>query len=220
MIPEFLINLCYVVYLAAFIVRDILWLRLLIMISCALAICYGLLISAHAIAAWNSVFLLINLVQAVILFVERRPTVLTEVMEDIYQFAFGVMTRKEFRRFWKTGQTKTFKDAVLCTEGSVPEALMLLCRGTADVSKGNKKIATLEPFLFIGELSFLNNTTAMADVETNGEADLRCWSHPQLKKLEAKWPLIHQKLLLVLGQGLSRKIKDRGNTIINFKPVK
>src|SRR5262245_51875725 len=70
-----LINAANVLYLASYVVRDILWLRALTMVAgLALVFYYALLPAPLVVAiAWNAVFLAINAWQIRLLLLERRP---------------------------------------------------------------------------------------------------------------------------------------------------
>jgi hypothetical protein len=205
------INLSYGLYLIAFLLRDILWLRSVVILSCISMITYGVLMESNTMILWNTTFLLINLVQVIVLMLERRPMVLDPYMEIIYGAVFRVLTRKEFDRLWKFGESKTFEKTDICKEGRVPEYLMFLQRGKAEVVKNEQVIVGLGDYQFIGEMSFINDTTANADVRVNEPAQLQCWTHDELEKLRIKYPALYEKLLLILGQDLTRKITKANN---------
>ncbi|MBT3784513.1 cyclic nucleotide-binding domain-containing protein [bacterium] len=205
------INLSYGLYLIAFLLRDILWLRSVVILSCISMITYGVMMESTTMILWNSTFFLINLVQVILLMLERRPMVLDPYMETIYGAVFRALTRKEFDRLWNFGESKTFENTNICKEGTIPEYLMFLHGGKAEVVKNEQVIVGLGDYQFIGEMSFINDTTANADVRVNEPALLQCWTRGELEELRIKHPTLYEKLLLILGQDLTRKITKSNN---------
>lgn len=190
--------------------RDILWLRITFIFGCIAMITYGVMVNSLSIIFWNSAFLIINAVQIIILFAQRRPIVLPDELESIYSLVFHPLTRREFLRLWKMGDRMiTIDNAFLCHKNQIPEHLMFMEQGSANVMDDNQKVASLDPMQFVGEMSFLNQSSANADVITNGEACVQRWSHNQIEKLKQKHPTIYEKLLLILGQDLTRKITKK-----------
>ena len=85
--------------------------------------------------------------------------VLDPYMETIYGAVFRVLTRKEFDRLWKFGESKTFEKTDICKEGTVPEYLMFLQKGKAEVVKNEKVIVGPGDYQFIAELIGFDSET-------------------------------------------------------------
>lgn len=94
---ETCIHVANVVYLASFLVRDILWLRSL---TC-LGLVFGLLFFTcrteplYGPAVWHVAFLVINVVQIRRLVLERRALILTENERVVRAVAFDHLSRDE-----------------------------------------------------------------------------------------------------------------------------
>ena len=69
----------------ALLVRDILWLRSILIAAQTSLFSYGMAISNYAVAFWNGLFVLINIIQVARLVRERRPIDLPTDLIDIYE---------------------------------------------------------------------------------------------------------------------------------------
>jgi len=203
---EIFINLAYGIYFIAFLLRDMLLLRLTVICSCVCLIIYGYYTQSTPMMLWNLSFLLINLFQIIILILERRPVVLDEELEEIYLSVFRVLTRREFYNLWKFGESHDLQEEAVCREGKAPAYLNLITGGEFEVIRAGERLTSLSPFQFIGEMSFFNQSVATADVRATGKASVHRRSHAQLDNLKNKWPIIHERLLVILGQDLTKKI--------------
>lgn len=79
-----LANTAYFLMLCAFVTRDILYLRGLLVMAQALVVFYTWRTGVPVIAAWNIVFVGINSVMAVQILRERRAVVLPAELTDLY----------------------------------------------------------------------------------------------------------------------------------------
>src|SRR5262245_59612699 len=95
-----LIHLANVLLLLSFLVRDILWLRLLNVLAGVAFIVYFATGTppAWAPVGWNTLFLTINFVQIWRLLLERRPVRLGADELALYQLAFRGLTQQEFAK--------------------------------------------------------------------------------------------------------------------------
>src|ERR1700756_1171105 len=94
----YLLHAANVLYLLSYLVKDILWLRLLTVVAGLLLLTWALLQPQPlwGSVAWNSLFLAINLYQSWLLIMERRPVRLTERESRLYQLVFRSLTPREF----------------------------------------------------------------------------------------------------------------------------
>ena len=89
--------------LVAFTVRDILWLRILLVSAQLSLFSYGLISANIPVAFWNALFFAINGYQVIRLFQQRRPIELPVELVDLYEQLFSSMRRREFLYFWQMG---------------------------------------------------------------------------------------------------------------------
>ena len=94
---DLLIHLANVLYLFAFMVRDILWLRILTVIAAACIIPYFYLRPEPLMTPiyWNLVFTALNVYWIVRLLLERRPVPMNEEEARLYQLAFRTMKPRD-----------------------------------------------------------------------------------------------------------------------------
>jgi len=205
-IGDLLVNIANTIYLLAFLIRDILWLRVFVICSCILVMIYGAVTRNYTFIFWNAVFFVINLVQVILLIIERRPVTLSETLERIYLSVFWIMTREEFLKLWNLGEDITFEDEQFLKMGEVPLYLYLILDGEVEIKKSDRVVACLGSTYFIGEMSFINQSEATADVFTKGELRVKRWAVQNLYHLEIRSPEMFNKLNVILGQDLSRKV--------------
>src|ERR1700741_314792 len=89
--PSYFLHAANILLLAAYSVRDILWLRLFAVASSLIAIPYFLFQPTPLWAAfgWSVLFTGINVFQSFRLIYERRPVKLTPEEEEVRRLAFG-----------------------------------------------------------------------------------------------------------------------------------
>jgi len=154
-------------------------------------------------------FFTISLVQVIILIIQRRPVTLSEALEQIYLTAFWIMNREEFLKFWNQGENSTFTDEQVLKLDDVPQYLYLVLDGEVEIRKNDQVVAGLGSNYSIGEMSFINRCKATADVFAKGTLRVRRWAVQNLYQLEIRSPEMFNRLNVILGQDLSRKLHQK-----------
>ncbi len=92
-----LLDLANIIFVCAYSVRDVLWLRILTLIGTSSTIPYYYLQPAPLLAPiyWNLGFIALNAFWIVRLLLERRPVKMTEDEQRLYRLAFRVLTPRE-----------------------------------------------------------------------------------------------------------------------------
>jgi CRP-like cAMP-binding protein len=205
-----LFHIVNVLTLASYVVKDILWLRALAVVSSLLVLIGGLLKDAPWEAiAWQSVFVVINVVQIKLLLLERRPVRLREDEQRLYQLVFRALKPREFAKLLALGswEDKT-KDETIVTKGEALDRIMVIYDGKAAVVRDGKKLVELGAGRFIGEMSFLTGQVPAADVQTTERARLVAWSHHRLKSYLDKNPNVRSAMQLIIGTDLVAKLRS------------
>ena len=203
-----LVNLGYLLMLIALMVRDILWLRsILISGQLALAV-VNIMTDNDFVAFWMSVFVIINTVQVIRILRERRQIEIPSDLIDLYEEVFPVMTRREFLYFWQTGTIHNAHNDLLTEEGECQKMLSLILSGTVSVVRDKHEIAELTRGSFIAEMSFLSGDPASADVIAKGEVQYISWAQEKLRRLKQLNPQLLIKIQSVLGKDLADKVKS------------
>jgi len=205
---DILLNVANVLYAGALFVRDMLWLRSLIFLSGAVLVYWGFLKHDYIYIYWTFFFLAINGVNIVHILLERRRVTLSVEMESIYEAIFRDLNRRDFLNFWNFGtERKIASGDLICREGSVPEDLLFIIEGNAEVLKEEHEVAILGSHSFIAEMSFLTSQRATADVRAEEPMRIQAWSQQKLRDLVQVKPDLLSTLRSILGQDLSRKLK-------------
>ena len=94
------------------------------------------------------------------------------------------------------------------------DRLFLLLEGKVDVVKSGKVIAKLNTGDFVGEMSFMSNNTASADVIATGEVKYAYWTHKDLEKLSKKNHKVYNKFISVISCDLVRKLNVKNSQML------
>ncbi len=193
--------------LAALTVRDILWLRSLLVSAQLSLFSYGIISGNIPVAFWNALFFVINTYQVVRLIQQRRPIDLPEDLIDLYENIFPTMRRREFLYFWQMGNIHELKHKKLISKGENQKNLLLILSGEVEVKSTGKLIAKLSRGSFVAEMSFLTGEPATADVFVPEKASYISWNQQKLRSLEQLNPDLLIKIQNILGKDLTSKLK-------------
>jgi CRP-like cAMP-binding protein len=205
-----LIHLANVLLLLSFLVRDILWLRLLNVLAGLAFIAYFAFSSPFAWApvAWNTLFLSINLVQIWHLLLERRPVRLRADELSLYQLAFRTLTPREFARLLGISR---WEDAGpgdrLVEQGVVLDRLIVLYAGSAEVVVGAATVAQLRPGQLVGEMGFLTEAKTSAAVVAAEPTRYLSLPAPALRDLFKSHPDLRAGMQRIIGGDLVAKLR-------------
>ena len=84
-----LLNLGYFLIFMVLAIREILWLRLTLTAGQSTLFTYSILNGNYNIALWNTLFILVNIIQIIILYRERQKLAIPEEIKDIYESIFN-----------------------------------------------------------------------------------------------------------------------------------
>ena len=207
---ESLIHAGYVLTALAFLVRDILWLRLLAL-SANLCMCmaaYGLGDEPRwAVVAWAGAFAAINLGHSAWLLYERDLRRFTEEEQRLRETAFESLDAVCVRRLLRCGRWVDFdQQKSLTLQGVHPDDLLLISEGEAAVFLGGRIAQRLKRGKFVGEIGFLNGEPATATVMA--VTPLRClsWNAAELRRFLERHPEVRSVFHAAVGKDLAEKI--------------
>jgi hypothetical protein len=205
---ENLVHLANVLLLLSFLVRDILWLRLLNVLAGLAFIAYFAALPAWAPVGWNGLFLLINAAQIWRLILERRPVRLSAEERALHQLAFRALTPREFARLLGIGRwAEAAAGERLVAEGVVLDRMLVLCAGAADVVAGGARVAQLGPGQLVGEMGFLTGARTSAEVVACGPVRYLALPAGALRGLFGKHPELRAAMQAVIGSDLVAKLR-------------
>lgn len=206
---DYLIHTANILYIFSYLVRDILWLRVLIVTAICFVIpfYYFQPVPLMAPVYWNLVFVAINLVQIAILLVERRPVVLSEQEQKIYEQVFRRLTPREVFKLFKLAHSRTVAAGeVIVQQDTHLDSLMLINKGIASVRINNEEVAQLDEGHFVGEMSYITGATTSATVIAKTELEYLEWPTTRLEPLLRKHPDLRIALNAIIGVDLAGKL--------------
>jgi CRP-like cAMP-binding protein len=214
-----LFNLGNVLYLVAFSVRDMLWLRILTVVAQLCLMPYYCVRTEvlYAPICWGTLFILINLVQIVWLILESRPVFLGEEELHLYRTVFRGLKPREFLKLLSIAEWKQAKlgEELLAQNKPVVE-LLLISAGRGTVEMDRRHVAELGSGQFVGEMGFLTEQPASARVVAAIPTTYLAWPAAKLRSLLASTPGLHLKMQGVLGSDLVGKLRQ--NALANAHP--
>ena len=206
-----LYNSANVLYLVSYLVKDILWLRLVTVLAGVLLIVNASLTHAPVSVAWNALFTAINVYQSWLLILERRPVHLSDEEQRLYGRVFRSLTPREFVKLLAFARWEDAPpDARIVERGAELSHMMVIASGKMAVKVGERAIAELGEGRFIGEMSFISGEKPTADVVTLYRARYVAWPKAELRKVLADHPALRAALQLAIGGDLVTKLKQAG----------
>lgn len=207
---EYFIHGANVLYLLSYLVRDILWLRILTVVGASTLLPYFYFQPTPLWSAiyWNMAFTLLNICWIVRLIYERRPVKLTGNDLRLYQLVFRCLTPREMRKLLKLGRWEEAQPGqCFIAKGQTLDRLMVICAGKAEVMQHNESVDELGAGQFIGGISFITEESAPADVVAVETTYYMSWPKATLKKFLGENPELQAALHLTLGFDLSKRLQ-------------
>ena len=204
---ELLIHAANVLYLFAFMVRDILWLRILTVVAASFLIPYFYFQPVPLITAiyWNLAFTALNLFWIVRLFLERRPVKLSAEEQRLCELVFRTMTPREMIKILKLASWQSAVAGECFVERGKPlDRLMVIYSGKACVEVDGKNVTELQPGQFIGSISYITEETAPANIVSLEPTRYVSWPKSKLQDFMKKNPDLHTALKTTLAIDLTR----------------
>ena len=168
-----LLNCAYTVWLAAFIAKDIVWLRLLTVAGNFIVLPYYLYFFEVPLwnpIVWVAIYTTINLVMLIIIYLESRSVKLSDEEQKIYDLIFKSIEPRVFKKLIDHGSWEELQPEVkLVNRDSELESLMLVVEGEAEVVLKNGEHLIIPTGGFIGEQSFITGGKTSADATTGKE---------------------------------------------------
>lgn len=208
-----LLNCGYIIYLAAFLAKKIVWLRILTITGNFLVVPYFLYF--HETPLWNSfvwmcIYTIINLVMLFVIYLESRPVSLSDLEQKIYDMTFKSLEPRVFKKLIDHGSLEEFQpDVNLVTRDSELDSLMLVVEGEAEVVLKHGEQLIIPTGGFIGEQSYITGEKTSADVKTGKEAaKIILWNSEELRKHLAGKEVLKDSLDLIFTADLIHKLRD------------
>lgn len=197
-------------YLTAFIVKDMLWLRVLLCLASVMEVVYSYNVGNDPLwpnILWCSAYVGVNAYQFSRILQERRSLHLSPEEHIMYSVMFSTMSKILFRRLINIGEWRTYDvGAVLIEEGNTCKELLLLTEGAATIEKKGIEITRLRSYAFVGEMSFLSGKQTTATVKALTPIVCMVWKKEVLEALIHKDDELHVAIHTVFSRDLTQKL--------------
>jgi hypothetical protein len=207
---DYLVHFSNILMLAAYSVRDILWLRWFAVAAALTNIPYFLLQGTvlWPPVLWALVFTAINLYQIVRLYLERRPIVLSRDEQKLYDLGFRSLRPREFVSLSLVGEWKSAEAGErVVAEGEPVSSVCIPITGSADVRKQGASIGALRPGNIIGTALALTGEPSPVEVTFTEPARYMRWSLPSLRSFMDKRPELRITLQGLVNRDLAGKLE-------------
>ena len=206
-------HLASILTMAAYLLKDILWLRLLTILSCFAGIAFNYFVPATplwSVIYWNMLFATINIAQIAIIIRERTGIHFTEEEKELHDTLFKNFAPFEFMKLMRIAKWLGAKQGeVLAVEKETLNAVMLIYNGLVGVETNGKEVARLKDGNFIGEVSFITGGAATATVRALQPTRYIAWPKDAISQLLNRNPSMRFAMQSMLSTDLSKKLMHR-----------
>ena len=220
-----LLNCAYTIWLAAFLAKNIVWLRVLTVTGNFIVVPYYLFFFEKPLwnpIVWISIYTTINLVMLVIIYFESRPITLSDLEQKIYDRTFKSLEPRVFKKLIDHGSLIEHQpEENLVTRDSELDSLMLVVEGEAEVILKHGEHLIIPRGGFIGEQSFITGGKTSADVTSGKESTtILHWNSQELRKYLANKETLKDTLDLIFTSDLIYKLRDMENDLDEIRHSK
>ena len=206
-------HLASILTMVAYLLKDILWLRLLTILSCFAGIAFNYFVPATplwSVIYWNLLFATINIVQILIIIRERTGIHFSEEEKELHDTLFQNFAPFEFMKLMRVGKWLQAKQGeILATEQKPLDSVMLIYNGSVSVESNGKELARLKDGNFIGEVSFIAGGSATATVRALQPTRYIAWPKEAISRLLNRNPSMRIAMQGILSTDLTKKLMRR-----------
>ena len=210
---DYFIHAANILLLAAYSVRDILWLRLFAVASSLIAIPYFLFQPTPLWAAfgWSVLFAGINLFQTWRLFLERRPIQLTPEEEEVRRLVFPDLPARKVLQILSIGDWRTANLGERLIEYGKPvESLSLIVHGKVQVTKEGQVLGELGAGEIVGSALLLTGAPSTVDAVAVEPARTVRWEAGTMERYLDANPETRNVFQRHLARDLAGKVQRLG----------
>jgi CRP-like cAMP-binding protein len=203
-------HLAYAIIAVSYLLTNIFWLRVAAVVGIGLEVVYFVLSGTPIWTSiiWDTLFILINLVQLLRLLRDRLSLRLTSDQKAFLAPIVGDLDKAQIAQLLRTGEWRALPPGeVLTVEDSPVTDLTFICEGRTEVMVKDQVIAHVGQGAFIGDVSFTTGSTATATVVTDEPSRVLAFDQARLKALCRRDKQIASALYRRLGGGLADKMR-------------
>jgi hypothetical protein len=191
----------------AFLLRDQLQLRLLMAVSFFLQGLYYYALPGGPLfdpLFWKIVSFAANLAMIILVFGGKLDFGVPQDLRGLFD-KIKVLSPGQFRHLISRSQRVIGTGAAILVDGEKPANLYFLLKGEAQIIKRGQT-TSLSPGIFLGEIAFLNDTTASATVVLPSGSECVAWDRMELQQLLRKYTAINIAMRGVFNSDMARKL--------------
>ena len=190
----------------SFLVKDILWLRVVSILASLFSVFYNYTIPVETMwlaINWNFVFITLTLYHIAVIIYEKRPIKMAPKDKELYETLFKDLSPVEYLKISKVARWEKYESGEkIIRQGTPVLDLILIYNGTVDVAVDGKKVAELRDGQFVGEMSFLTEKPATATCVVKHNTECLVWKQPEFKELLKRNPSLYYTIQGLLSSQL------------------
>ena len=194
----------------SFLVKDILYLRILSILASLFSVLYNFYIPVEPMwlaINWNIIFVLVNIYHIAVIIYEKRPVKMSSKEKELYETMFRGLSPVEFLKITKIAQWKQFKSPLpIIQQGKPVNDLILIYNGMVDILVNDNKVAELKDGQFVGEMSFLTEKPATATCKVAHTTECLVWPQKDFKDLLKRNPSLYFTIQSLLSEQVSNNL--------------
>jgi hypothetical protein len=202
-------HLANLIFLGAYWVKDILWLRLLCIVGSLVVIPFYLLRPEPLWppVVWSCVFISIHAMRAWAIVKERRPVAFTGDEQFLYDKTFGTLSPQQFKRLLAIGEWQDLERGhVLHSTGDPPDSLEAVVRGELEARRHGRVLGHARPGDLAGLASLLSGSPELYDATVTQPARVVRWRRADLQKFVGADESLTSALRKIAGAALAEKL--------------
>ena len=207
---QIMVHIAAMFYVAGFLVRDQLYLRLLILFGTICYMNYYFFLQDKPLweaFIWSAIMGSANLYIIILIILERTTFSMSDEEKLLFK-AFDGLSPGEFRKLLKvTNWHESDGETLITVEDEVPDALYYVLYGGCRINKRGTAFSVERPG-FIGEIAYTLNRSATANVLVPKGGKYVSWPRDKLKGLELRYPSIRVALHGTLNTDLADKVAN------------
>ena len=201
-----LIHVANTFVLLSFLVKEIMYLRLLSILGGFAFIGYFSLsfdVVQWSPISWNLLFILINLYQIIRIIIERRPIQFNERELQLKRKAFPNISDREWFELLKIGEWKyipqeNYSPAIFVN------SILILSDGYLQKNTSHRNYFKLEQGSLIGGINFLTGKLLDEEFDCNCDIEILTWSIPSFRSFLQEKPQTSAEFQKLIGQEIIR----------------
>ncbi len=203
------VDLSNLIFIGAYSVKDILWLRLLAILANLVAVPYYVLQAEPlwALTTWSFVFISIHAVRAWGIMKERRPVAFTGDEQLLYDKIFSALSPQQFKRLLAIGEWEDLdRGYVLHSTGDPPNSLEAVLRGELEARRNGRLLGHTRPGDLAGLASVLGGSPELYDATVTQPARVMRWRFADVQELAGADESLTSALRKIAAAALADKL--------------